>query len=92
MTTWPFNIPGVLDLGHGIALLWDPDGKGFVWHHPTCRPWSPLRFAPDPLSTGHRLISGGPDDPQNLTIAGSLLCPMGCGAHGTITNGRWEPA
>jgi hypothetical protein len=89
---WPFDDPATVDLGHGIALRWDADGLGFIWHHPACRPWAQLRLKPDPASTGHRLVAGGPDDALGLTIEGSLLCPMGCGAHGVIRNGRWEPA
>jgi hypothetical protein len=89
--TWPFDDPDTVDLGHGIALRWDADGRGFMWHHPACRAWATLRLAPDPKSTGHRLEAGGMDDVQHLTIGGSLLCPMGCGTHGVITNGRWVP-
>lgn len=80
------------DLGHGIVIRWDADGHGFIWRHPGCRAWSTLRFQPDPASTGHRLVRGGPTDVGSLTIAGSLLCPGGCGAHGEIIDGRWRPA
>lgn len=89
---WPFDDPHVVDLGHGIAIRWDPDGRGFAWHHPRCRAWAMLRFVPDPASTGHRLEAGGPDDVAHLTIGGSLLCPMSCGTHGVVCDGRWEPA
>jgi hypothetical protein len=84
---YPFGEPDVVDLGLGVFLLWDGDGQGFLWHHWGCRPWASLRFQPDPRSTGHRLESREP-----LTIAGSLLCPMGCGFHGFIRSGRWIPA
>jgi hypothetical protein len=84
--------PGTFDLGSEICIRWDADGHGIIWHHPKCRAWAPLRFKPDPKSTGHRLVSGGPSDMANMTVEGSLLCPMGCGTHGSITNGRWEPA
>jgi hypothetical protein len=93
---WPFDEPGTIDIGHGIALRWDSDGRGLIWHHPSCRAWSSLRFVPDLSSTGHRLVSGGPDDLEHLTIAGSLLCPRrdACPSrcHDLITNGRWVPA
>lgn len=83
--------PGI-DIGHGVLIWWDLDGKGFKWRHPKCRPWAVLRFMPDPDSTGHVLKSGGPTDMGRLTIHGSLLCPMGCGTHGFIENGLWRPA
>lgn len=89
---YPGDEPGTDDLGSGVYLRWDGDGVGFIWHHPACRPWSALRFQPDPRSTGHVLASGGPDDMAHLTITGSLLCPMGCGCHGFIRDGRWVPA
>lgn len=78
------------DLGDGVIIRWDADGHGFSWRHPACRAWSTLRFSPDPASTGHRLIRGGKDDVSALTIAGSLLCPGGCGTHGVIEDGRWR--
>lgn len=81
-----------IDLGSGVFIHWDSDGQGFLWKHPACRPWAFLRFMPDPHSTGHRLLSGGPDDTVHLTVEGSLLCPMGCGAHGWIRVGRWVQA
>lgn len=78
------------DLGEGIVICWDDDGRGFIWRHPECRAWSLLRFKPDLASTGHVLVRGGIDDTASLTIAGSLLCPGGCGKHGVIENGRWR--
>lgn len=78
------------DLGGGIVIRWDSDGRGFVWRHPACRAWSTLRFVPDPASTGHQLVRGGRDAVEQLTIAGSLLCPGGCGTHGVIEDGRWR--
>ena len=86
------DIEGAVDLGHGVWIHWDSDGQGFLWKHPACRPWAFVRFPPDPESRGHRLIAGGPDDPVHLTIEGSLLCPMGCGEHGWIRDGKWIPA
>lgn len=77
------------DLG-GIVIRWDEDGQGFAWRHPACRAWATLRFWPDPASTGHRLTRGGPKDVDKLTVVGSLLCPMGCGTHGAIEDGRWR--
>ena len=79
------------DLGQGVYLIWDHDGQGFSWHHAQCRGWAGLRFMPDPDSTGHVLLAGGPGDTEGLTVQGSLLCPMGCGCHGFIRAGRWEP-
>lgn len=74
------------ELGHGVACYWQDDGV-LVWKHPGCRAYFWLAFKPDPRSTGHVLVSKEP-----LTIQGSLLCPKGCGAHGTITNDVWSPA
>jgi len=82
--------PGTHYLGDDIYIRWDADGRGIIWHHAACRPWATLRFRPDPASTGHVLVSGSPDDTEHLTISGSLLCPMGCGKHGVIDNGRWK--
>lgn len=87
---WPGGEPGVHHLGLGVFLRWDADGRGFIWHHPACRPWATLRLKPDPQSTGHELVAGGPEDMEHLTIQGSLLCPMGCGLHGVIEGGRWK--
>lgn len=78
-----------IDIGYDIRIRWDDDGEGFIWKHPECRAWSRLRLAPDPASTGHARLSGGRDDMANFSIKGSLLCPMGCGKHGFITNGKW---
>lgn len=80
------------DIGHGIKIMWDEDGRGLYWQHPECRAWMPLRFSPDPRSTGHLLMKGGPTTMNELTVAGSLLCPKGCGKHGFIKDGRWVPA
>jgi hypothetical protein len=82
--------PGEHDLGGGVVIRWDADGRGFAWRHPACRAWATLRFQPDPASTGHQLVRGGPDDTARLTVGGSLLCPMGCGMHGVIEDGRWR--
>lgn len=79
------------EIGHGIRIMFDADGGGLLWKHPGCRGWFPLRFAPDPKSTGHRLSAGGKDDQARLTLEGSLLCPKGCGSHGFIRNGKWIP-
>jgi hypothetical protein len=79
------------DIGHGVIIRWDDDGRGLWWKHPGHRAWSTLRFKPDPASTGHVLVAGDPQHTDVLTIQGSLLCPVGCGAHGVITNGRWIP-
>jgi hypothetical protein len=76
----------MMEIGHGVAIEWDEDRGGIWWRHPGCRPWFTLRFQPDPKSTGHTLELRDP-----LTIGGSLLCPKGCGTHGYIRNGRWEP-
>jgi hypothetical protein len=82
-------LPNAIDLGSGVFICWDDDGRGFVWYHPTCRAGSTLRFKPDPKSTGHELVNGGRGDEARLMIRGSLLCPGGCGFHGVIENGRW---
>lgn len=75
-----------IDIGHGVSMRWIDNGTGIVWKHPGCRAWFHLHFKPDERSTGHVLQQREP-----LTIGGSLACPKGCGAHGHITNGRWEP-
>ena len=89
---YPVGEPGTHDLGHDIVIRWDEDGGGIQWHHPACRAWATLRFKPDPKSTGHELVAGSPSDTARMTVEGSLLCPMGCGTHGLIRNGRWVPA
>lgn len=89
--SYPRDVPNAVDLGHDVFILWDDDGQGFAWHHPKCRAWSTLRLMPDPASTGHKLVRGGKGRPDT-TIQGSLLCPMGCGTHGCIVDGRWVPA
>lgn len=76
------------DIGGGVVIWLDDDGRGLLWRHPGCRAWMTLRFQPDPKSTGHELLSLWP----NLTIKGSLLCPAGCGKHGYIENGAWREA
>ena len=87
-----FGRPDAVHIGHAVLIDWDADGRGFLWHHPECKPWAFLRFVPDPKSTGHQLTDGGPDDMERLTIEGSLLCPMGCGKHGFIRDGQWVAA
>lgn len=79
-----------VDLGGGFVLWWDVDGRGFAWKHPGCRSWFELRLWPDPASTGHRLVAGGYESDERVTVAGSLLCPKGCGAHGHIVDGAWQ--
>lgn len=81
-----------LDIGHGVSIRWVDEDRAIVWKHPECRAWSYLYFHPHPRSTGHVLAAGGPDNLEQFTITGSLLCPGGCGKHGLITNGRWVPA
>lgn len=73
------------DIGHGITIRWTDD-RNLLWKHPECRSWSSLSFDIPP-GTGHVLVQRDP-----LTIRGSLLCPMGCGKHGFITDGKWVPA
>lgn len=86
------------DVGDNVLVWWDDDGCGIHWQHLQCvngrttSAWMPLRFRPDPASTGHVLVAGDPASTDKLTIQGSLLCPAGCGKHGEIKNGRWIPA
>lgn len=80
-----------IDIGHGVSLMWDDDGRGFHWRHPGCRAWMPLRLKPDEKSAGHSLLSGGRGDMAALTIHGSLRCPACGGSHGFIRGGRWVP-
>jgi hypothetical protein len=84
-----------LDLGHGhlFAAVLDNNNQLVGWLHthpdkrsPTgtlCQSFCAVR----PLngSPVHQIISVEP-----LTLLPSLLCRM-CGAHGHVTNGRWEP-
>jgi hypothetical protein len=83
------------DIGDGVVITWDVDGRGILWKHAGCvngkrmSAWMKLRFVPDPASTGHVLESGDPEHTEALTIQGSLLCPAGCGRHGLVRNGRW---
>jgi hypothetical protein len=92
--SYPEGEPGVVALGFENYILWDDDGGGFLWHHPSCRAWCWVRFVGKPGTppTGHKLTSGGKDDPASLTVEGSLLCPGGCGAHGFIRQGALVPA
>lgn len=87
-----YGIAHAIDIGHDVLIAWDSDGTGFLWHHEGCEAWASLCLMPSPRSTGHRLLAGGPDDMAHLTIEGSLLCPMGCGAHGFVREGAWCPA
>lgn len=82
----------MFDVGHDIRIEFDADGHGLTWKHPEHRAWMGLRFTPDPASTGHVLVAGGIAAQEKTTIQGSLLCPMGCGRHGFITDGKWIPA
>ncbi len=43
------------------------------------------------VSTGtrHRLTN---DDPEHLSIEPSILCPIGCGDHGFVRDGKWVAA
>jgi hypothetical protein len=82
---------GFIDIGHGVSVFYMEDNTGIYWRHPGCRSSYFLWFMPNLYSTGHRLVSGSPDDMEHFTIEGSLLCPN-CGFHGFITNGRWIPA
>lgn len=77
------------DIGHGVRIWWDEDGRGFHWRHPLCRAWFPLRFHPE--GSGHQLAAGSRTDMAALTIRGSLLCPNGCKTHGHIEQGKWKP-
>jgi hypothetical protein len=81
-----------IDIGSGVLIDWDDDGGGLLWHHEGCRGWLFLRFAPDPRCSGHVLVDGGPHNPWQTDIEGSLVCPRGCGKHGFIRNGQWVPA
>lgn len=74
-----------IDIGHGVSIWWASDVE-LRWRHPRCRAWHWLAIKPDPRSTGHKLVIRDP-----LTVEGSLLCPAGCGTHGVIRDGRWEP-
>lgn len=79
------------DIGHGVKIKWDPDGKGLYWQHAECRTWTALRFVPDPRSTGHQLMRGDFTNTAGLTIVGKLTCPRNCGKQGFVKEGRWVP-
>lgn len=83
--------PDAVDIGSEHHIRWDSEGQSFLWKHPACRAYRAIVLQPHSGSTGHRLVSGGPDDTMHLTIGGSLLCPS-CGTHGFIENGRWRDA
>lgn len=82
---------GEIDIGGGVILapMFGTDaGRGFYWRHTGCRAWFIVWL--DERTTGHRIVSGTLGDLSTITIAGSLLCPKGCGKHGTIEYGRWK--
>ena len=64
----------------GVAI-WHPrpDGQG------ECNIYGWVSFKPD-WDDGWDLVSESP-----LTISPSILC-RGCGHHGYVRDGRWEPA
>ena len=74
------------DIGHGIVIAkFTFCGElEFLWKHHGCRCGYPVFLQPDPRSTGHRALAGSADDLEHLTVEGSLLCPVGCGAHGLV--------
>lgn len=80
---YPADVEGADPIGHGIYVLWMREQFEMLWHHPKCRAWARVLFG-----EGHHYC----ESMTPLTIRGSLLCPMGCGTHGFITNGRWVPA
>lgn len=82
----------MLDLGmrhFAMPMVRDDAVVGYLWWH-DCTPepegWSWLGRWGERQS-GHRVVS-----PDPAHIEPSILCPRGCGDHGFVRNGRWEPA
>ena len=69
------------DIGHGVSVMWVNDL--LLWKHPGCRSWAEISLVPP----YHTLEKRDP-----LTLSPSLLCPMDCGFHGYIKEGKWIPA
>lgn len=98
-TEWKANVPPVstlrLELGHGHyfeAVIDDREQLiGWLHTHPDARNAEGMLCqsfcAVRPLngSPVHQIICVDP-----LTLSPSLKCRM-CGAHGEVTNGKWEP-
>lgn len=79
---------GCIDLGGGHFWRWLQDGDA-IWRHPGCQSW----FLVD-LTTGthHSITKGSHGDLEGFTIHASLLCPIGCGDHGFVREGKWVAA
>lgn len=56
---------------------------GLVWWHRCVDGWLPVDLPPDSIT--------GPLD-NSVTVRAPLLCPDGCGMHGSIQNGVWIAA
>lgn len=79
---------GDIEIGEGHYLRFLDDGN-LIWKHPACRSWCEVDIM---SGDHHHLIAGGKSDPDNITIQGSLRCPIGCGTHGHVRAGRWADA
>ena len=64
----------------------DGDGKDILWMH-TCNGKRTLCWIDITSGTKHQLISEEP-----LHIQPSILCPVGCGDHGYVREGKWVSA
>lgn len=85
---YPAEEHGVIDLGDRHFALPLSTG-GYLWWHdcPLSHSWSWFGQGVRGQASGHTIISRDP-----LTVGGSLLCPMRCGAHGFIRDGVWVNA
>lgn len=93
----PEGEEGVIDLGHGVRMKFftasDVDGHaGLIESHPTPeggRCSGAISF--DVPGVEREAVRWTVESWEPLTLSPSLLC-RGCGHHGHIRNGRWEPA
>ncbi len=66
-----------------------PTVRDILWLH-TCRDDRRTLCWIDVTSgQRHRLTN---EDPEHLTVEPSVLCPVGCGDHGFIRDGKWVAA
>lgn len=84
---------GWSDIGHGVEIkrvIFEGQWAGIEWRHPTPKSGTRcsggfVNFAGRYMADGWKLESEEP-----LTLSPSLLC-RGCGCHGHIRGGKWEP-
>jgi hypothetical protein len=91
-----------IDLGHDVAMRWEPMRARVLLRHPAGALLEWLRAGDEChamicLDSAEGLeVSGGHEKTwhlesfEPLTVSPSILC--GCGWHGFIREGRWVPA